>query len=48
MEILVKNKQLRTELGKRGRQRAKELYDWQKNLDAMLRIYEELPAGKTR
>ena len=46
METLVKNEQLRISLGKQGRQRVEKLYNWENNLDAMIRLYDETLAAK--
>lgn len=46
METLLKDKQLRIKFGKQGRQRAEKLYNFENNLDSMIRIYEELLAEK--
>lgn len=46
IEILIRDEELRSKLGKQGRQRVQKLYNWEDNLNAMLSIYEELPAGK--
>lgn len=43
METLVKDEQLRIKLGKQGRQRVERLYNWENNLDSMIRVYAELP-----
>lgn len=48
IETLLKNEQLRINMGKQGRQRVEKLYDWEKNLESMFHIYNELPAKKTR
>jgi glycosyltransferase involved in cell wall biosynthesis len=42
IEILVKNEQMRIKLGKQGRQRVEKLYNWEDNLNSMIRIYEEM------
>jgi len=45
MEILIKDEQLRIKFGKEGRQRVEKFYNWEDNLDSMIRIYEELSPG---
>lgn len=39
LEKLYSSRRLRMELGKAGRQHVLELYDWQKNVDAMINLY---------
>lgn len=39
MYALYRDKELREGMGKAGRQRVKELYDWEKNVDKMIRLY---------
>lgn len=41
IEKLILNKSLREEMGTKGRQRVKELYDFNNNLDQMIQIYHE-------
>jgi len=41
MKKLSVDKELRITLGKGGRKRVKELYDWDKNVDFMIKIYGE-------
>lgn len=40
MYILYKNVKFRENMGKAGCQRVKELYDWKKNVDEMIRLYK--------
>jgi L-malate glycosyltransferase len=42
IEKLVKDKQLREQLGKQGRQRAERIYNWENNLAEMMGIYDKL------
>lgn len=42
IEKLVLDKDLREQIGKNGRERVKRLYNWDDNVQHMLRIYEEL------
>jgi L-malate glycosyltransferase len=46
IETLVRDEQLRTKLGKQGRQRVERLYNWEHNLSSMIRVYEELAPSK--
>lgn len=41
IEKLYLNKELRIRMGKKGRERVKEFYNWQDNIDQMIRIYHE-------
>ncbi len=40
LEKLILNEELRIKMGKNGRKRVEELYDWDKNVDSMLEVYE--------
>lgn len=42
IEILIKDNELRKKLGRAGRKRVLELYDWDKNVENMIKIYEEI------
>lgn len=42
INILIQNKDLRYEMGKKGRERVKRLYDWEKNVDHMIEIYNKI------
>ncbi len=42
LELLVLNDDLRKEMGKKARQRVLKLYNWEENVDSMLKIYEEV------
>lgn len=42
IEKLVLNKELRKKMGKAGRERVKKLYDWDKNVEQMISIYERV------
>lgn len=42
IKLLINDKELRKKMGKEGRKRVKEIYDWQKNVDSMLKIYESI------
>jgi len=44
IEKLVSEEGLRNKLGMQARQRVEKLYNWQDNLDSMIRVYEEMPA----
>lgn len=46
LEELKSNREKRLEFGKAGRERAEQLYDWQKNLDTMEMIYQEMNQKK--
>jgi len=49
MAKLVVEPRLRDELGSRGRERVEEHFDWDKKIDRILEIYQELlPAGDLR
>jgi len=41
LEKLVLNEELRIRMGRNARQRVIELYDWNKNVDAMLQVYDK-------
>ncbi len=41
LEKLVLNKETRLEMGKNGRNRVIELYDWNRNVDTMLELYKK-------
>ncbi|HHY80546.1 MAG TPA: glycosyltransferase family 4 protein [Thermoanaerobacter sp.] len=42
LEKLVLNKETRLEMGKNGRNRVIELYDWNRNVDTMLELYKSI------
>ena len=42
MEILVNDDALRTILAQNGEKRVRELYDWDKNVEDMIEIYQEI------
>lgn len=42
LEILVKDEKMRRAFGDAGQKRAVELYDWEKNVDTMELLYQEL------
>ena len=39
-EKLIFSKQLRQEMGRKGRERVEKLYDWKNNVDEMIKIYQ--------
>lgn len=41
LKILILNQKLRKEFGKNGRKRVLDLYEWNNNVDNMIRIYKE-------
>lgn len=41
LEKLILDKDLRMKMGKHGRNRVMEFYDWDKNVDTMLKLYEK-------
>lgn len=41
LEKLVLNEELRIKMGRNGRKRVVELYDWNKNVDTMLELYKK-------
>lgn len=43
---LILNKEKRKHMGKMGRKRVEELYDWEKNVDTMEKLYEEVRVKK--
>lgn len=45
---LVLNKELREEMGKAGRKRVEELYDWDKNVTLLENCYKEIASHKGR
>ncbi|MEF9941967.1 MAG: glycosyltransferase [Lachnospiraceae bacterium] len=47
LEELILDKAKRIQYGKNGRIRVKKLYDWDKNVDAMEKIYEEMKQYKS-
>ena len=48
LETLILNKDLRSSMGKRGRERVKRLYDWKENVNRMVELYEELLKQKSK
>jgi glycosyltransferase involved in cell wall biosynthesis len=46
LENLINNPELRTKLGKGGRKRVKELYEWDNNVNLMISIYEKILRGQ--
>jgi len=42
LEILITNKNLRLSMGEKGRIKVKNNFDWNKNVDSMLELYETL------
>lgn len=42
MKQLYKDKELRKEMGRQGRQRVEQLYDWKKNVSTMIEIYKTM------
>ena len=48
LETLILNKDLRSSMGKRGRERVKKLYDWKENVSRMVELYEELLKQKSK
>ncbi|MDI6851721.1 MAG: glycosyltransferase family 4 protein [bacterium] len=42
IETLIKDKELRKSMGRRGRERVLKLYNWKENVSKMIEIYEEL------
>lgn len=42
IKLLINEKELRKKIGKEGRERVKELYDWEKNVEKMLDIYRKI------
>lgn len=45
IEILIKDNELRKKLGRAGRKRVLELYDWDKNVENMIEIYNKIIEG---
>jgi L-malate glycosyltransferase len=45
IERMLLSPELRTRMGKAGRERVRRLYDWNENVRHMLRIYEDVLAG---
>lgn len=39
---VYENKELRERMGRKGRQRVEKLFDWEKNVATMVKVYEEL------
>jgi Glycosyltransferase len=48
LETLILNKDLRSSMGKRGRERVKKLFDWKENVSKMVELYEELLKQKSK
>lgn len=42
LDELIKNKTFRTVMGKNGRERVEELYEWEKNVGTMVEIYKKI------
>lgn len=42
IQKLIDNKDLRESMGKQGRKRVEELYDWKKNVELMISIYNDI------
>ena len=42
IEKLILNKELRLKMGKAGRERVKELYNWEENVNQMINIYKSI------
>ena len=45
LKKLILDKNLRTSLGENGRKRVLENYDWNSNVEYMIKIYEEIING---
>ena len=46
METLVNDETLRVTLAQNGEKRVRELYDWDKNVENMIEIYQEIMEGR--
>ena len=42
LKKLILDEELREQLGKAGRKRVEEKYDWEKNVDTMLEVYQKV------
>lgn len=48
IKLLINEKELRKKIGKEGRERVKELYDWEKNVEKMLDIYRKITIDREK
>ena len=46
MERLINDETLRLILAENGEKRVRELYDWDKNVEEMMSIYQEIVEGE--
>lgn len=46
IQNLIDNKDLRETMGKQGRKRVEELYNWEKNVELMISIYREILSNR--
>ena len=46
LQELIIDRKKRECMGKAGRKRVEELYDWEKNVDTMEKLYEEVRVKK--
>lgn len=46
IELLIFDEKLRAEMGEKGRKRVTELFDWKKNVQLMIKIYNDLISKK--